>query len=303
MTAPQGECVKAAIGGTRCRQRMRARSFSTVTRVLPERELAKRARQDFGSAPKPFHYDRPMATSVEPVTILRGAHVDVDGRRVARGLITAFVVALAAVTIVLFAAAIHKNSQITSLRRHGVPIEVTVLRCSATLGGSGSNGGGYRCAGTFVLDGKRYRHTIPGDTLLAPGTTVRMITVKSDPGLITTVHQSEHTSWGPLILPTVLLVVLATLVAIIAVRSRRRREKETVRSASSTPLESGRVGEEPATTGIAKAVCSACSNAEGILMTTQQRWIASGCGAAGTPGPDTRLPPSQTALRSPSSEG
>jgi hypothetical protein len=131
-------------------------------------------------------------------------------------------VALAAVTAVLFAAAIHKNAQITSLRRHGVPIEVTVSRCMGVLSGSGSNVTGYICRGTFVLDGHRHSGTIPGNALLAPGTTLRLVTVESDPGLIATIHQaeSEHTSWGRFVLPAVFLVILATLVAAIAVRAR-----------------------------------------------------------------------------------
>ncbi len=153
--------------------------------------------------------------------------MQVDGRRVARGLTGASVVALAALIVALFVAGAHKNAQITNLRRHGIPIEVTVSSCLGALGGSGSNAAGYRCTGTFVLNGKRYRHTIPGGALLSPGTKVQMVTVESDPGLIATVHQaqSEHTSWGPFVLPTVLLLVLTTLVAAVAVRSMRGRRK------------------------------------------------------------------------------
>jgi hypothetical protein len=187
---------------------------------------------------QPFRYDPPMATSLEPVTTLRGAHVEVDSHRLARGLIGACVVALAAVTVLLFAAAVHENAQVASLRRHGVPVAVTVSRCRGVLSGSGSNAAGYSCRGTFALDGKRYSDTIPGDTLLAPGTTLRMVTVESDPGLIATIHQveGERTSWGVFILPTVLLVVVATLVATIAVRSRRGPETA---SSIGTPLEAG----------------------------------------------------------------
>jgi hypothetical protein len=154
--------------------------------------------------------------------------VEVDSGRVARGLLGACIVAVAAVTAVLFAAGVHRNAQITSLRQQGVPIEVTVTKCLGVLGGSGSNAAGYSCRGTFVLNGKRYTHTIPGDTLLAPGTTVRLVTVESAPGLIATINQakSDRASWGVFILPTVLLVVLAVLVAAIVVR--RRRDPETV---------------------------------------------------------------------------
>ena len=142
----------------------------------------------------------------------------------ARGLHGAAVVALAALSVVLIVAAVHRNAQITSLRRHGVPVEVTVTECLGALGGSGSNAAGYSCRGTFVLDGHRHLVGLPGQSLLAPGATVRLVTVKSNPGLVATSQQveTEHTSWAGLILPTVLLVVLATLMAAIAVRSRRR---------------------------------------------------------------------------------
>jgi hypothetical protein len=148
----------------------------------------------------------------------------VDSRRVALGLLAAGVVALAAATVVLFAAAVHKNDQITSLRQHGIPVEVTVTRCLGILGGSGSNAAGYSCRGAFALDGHRHLVTIPGQELLAPGATVQLVTVKSDPGLVATIQQveTERTSWVGFILPTVLLVVLAILVAATALRSRRR---------------------------------------------------------------------------------
>jgi hypothetical protein len=152
--------------------------------------------------------------------------VEVDARRAARGLMGAGVVLLAAVTITLFAAGVHKNAQITSLRQNGVLIEVTVTKCLGALGGSGSNAAGYSCRGTFILNGKRYTHTIPGDTLLAPGTAVGLVTVKSDPGLIATTNQveSDHTSWRVFTLPIVLLVVLAAFIVAILVRSRRKSQ-------------------------------------------------------------------------------
>jgi hypothetical protein len=93
-----------------------------------------------------------------------------------------------------------------------------------SLGGSGSNAAGYTCLGRFVLDGHRHLVTIPGQSLLAPGSTVRLVTVRSNPRLVASIDQmkTEHTTWVGFILPTVLLVVLAALVAAIGLRSRRR---------------------------------------------------------------------------------
>jgi hypothetical protein len=181
--------------------------------------------------------------------------VEVDGRRVARALLYAFAVGVAAVTVVLFAAAVHENSRITSLRRHGVPVEVTVTKCLGALGGSGSNAAGYSCRGTFVLDGRSYTETIPGNTLLAPGTMIQLVAVEGDPGIMATFQQaeSEHASWGVFILPTVLLVVLASLITAIAVRIRRNRMPAIrPRSAgeSDSPTHRGSVHRGPATAAL-----------------------------------------------------
>jgi hypothetical protein len=148
----------------------------------------------------------------------------VDSRRVARGLLGAAAVALAALSVVLLVAALHRNAQITSLRRHGVPVEVTVTDCLGALGGSGSNAAGYSCRGAFVLDGHRYLDRLPGHNLLAPGSTIRLVAVKGNPGLIATRQQveTEHPSAAGFILPTVLLVVLAALMAAIVLWGRRR---------------------------------------------------------------------------------
>ena len=147
-------------------------------------------------------------------------------------------IALATVVVILFVAGVDKNTEITRLRQQGVPVAVTVTGCHGLLGGSGSNDAGSSCSGTFVLDGRRYSGTIPGDTLRAPGTTIRLVTIESDPGLLATFHQvkSEHASWRVFILPTVLLVVLAALVAVAAVEHRRHRG--TVSSVS-TPRAAG----------------------------------------------------------------
>jgi len=89
------------------------------------------------------------------VTTLRGAAVDVDARRVARVLVGACLLALAALSATFFVVGASKNAQITDLREHGVPVEVTVTRCLGLLGGSGSNDAGYACRGSFTIGGHR----------------------------------------------------------------------------------------------------------------------------------------------------
>ncbi len=182
--------------------------------------------------------------SRQPLTTFRGASVDVDARQVARVAVALCLTALAAVVVTLFVVGVNHNAEITGLRQQGVPVVVTVTGCHGELGGSGSNAVGSSCRGTFVLDGRRYSETIPGNALSAPGTTIRFVTIASDPGLLATARQveSEHASWRVFILPTVLLVVLAALVAALAVRWRR--DRRTANSVSA-PLRAGLRRREP----------------------------------------------------------
>ena len=106
-----------------------------------------------------------------------------------------------------------------------MPIEDTVVTCSGLLGGSGSNPVGYRCWGTFTVDGHRYTKDIPGNVLRTAGTKVLVIADTEDPGLITTpsLLASEHASSGVFILPAVLFGV------------RRRYRSECWRSGAGQP--------------------------------------------------------------------
>jgi hypothetical protein len=156
---------------------------------------------------------------------LRGAGVEADVGRVGRVIVGLVLVALAVLVVVLFAAGADKNAQITDLRLHGVGVHITVTECRGLLGGSGSNPAGYACQGTFSFEGHRYTEAIPGDTLYAPGTKLRAVTVPQDPGLVSTpgAVASEHASWRVFILPTILLVVLVLLVGALVLRRRQVR--------------------------------------------------------------------------------
>src|SRR5271155_5237575 len=155
--------------------------------------LARAGSPTYHAGPRNSASDMP-----EPLTTLRGATVDVDVRRAARVIFVILLTALAAIVVSLFVADANTNAEITSLQRHGVPVKITVTGCDALLGGSGSNAAGYRCRGSFELDGHRYQETLPGDSLYAPGAKVKVIAAENDPGLIATVHQarSERASWG-----------------------------------------------------------------------------------------------------------
>ncbi len=168
----------------------------------------------------------PTGTADQPVATLRGAGVNADARRVGMVVVAACLLALAGVTIGLFVAGASKNAQITSLRTHGVPVEVTVTKCHGLLGGSGSNAAGYACRGTFEIGGHRYDEAIPGYGLLPPGATIRGVAVPGNPPLFTTAGAAaaEHPSWKVFVVPTVLLVVLVLLLGAVALRVRHVRQ-------------------------------------------------------------------------------
>jgi len=151
--------------------------------------------------------------------------VDVDVRRVGRAVVGICLVALAVVVVVLFAVAAHKNDQITRLRQNGVDLQVTVTTCQGLLGGSGSNGAGYACKGTFTLTGHRYEENIPGDILRPPGSKVRAVAVAGAPPLLATAHDvaTQRASWTAFLVPTILLIVLVLLVGALLLRRRHRR--------------------------------------------------------------------------------
>ncbi len=151
--------------------------------------------------------------------------MDVDVRRLGRVVGVGALVALAVVAVVLIVAGVHKNAQITDLRRHGVAVRVTVSSCLGLLGGSGSNGAGYACKGTFMFDGNRYTEAIPGTSLYPPGARIAAVAAPGSPPLLSLPRtvEHEHASWRVFILPAVLLVVLVLVVGVLVLRHRRRR--------------------------------------------------------------------------------
>ncbi len=157
------------------------------------------------------------------VAPLRGAGVQIDGRQVARVILGIVLVSLAVLAVAFTVIGIHNNRQIDQLRNQGVPVAVTVTSCQGLLGGSGSNGAGYACRGTYELGGHRYNEALPGTALHAPGTVVRAVAVPSDPTLVSPVSvvDAEHASDSVFILPAVLLVVLVAILVVLVLRRRR----------------------------------------------------------------------------------
>ena len=154
---------------------------------------------------------------------LRGAGVQIDGRRVGRVLIGLVLVTLAVLVIVFTLVGVHQNQQADRLHDDGVPVTFTVSGCLGLLGGSGSNAAGYSCHGSYTLDGHRYDERLPGNDFHRPGSTVPAIAVSGDPALVspTAMVKTEHSSAGVFVVPLVLLVILVVVVALVLVLRRR----------------------------------------------------------------------------------
>jgi hypothetical protein len=168
------------------------------------------------------------AGGTEPLTRLRGAGVDIDVRRAGRVAVAVVLVALAALSGVLFTAGVDKNAQITALRTRGVPVTVTVSGCLGLLGGSGSNAAGYACQGTFTFDRHRYHDDIPGNSFERPGSTVHAITDPDDPTLLSTAAlvATQRASWTVFLLPGSLLILFVLIGGVALRRGRRSAHRE-----------------------------------------------------------------------------
>lgn len=158
------------------------------------------------------------------VAALRGAGVQVDTARLGHVAAVLGLVVIMAVAAVLLAAGIRKNSQIDSLKAHGVPVQLTVTRCLALIGGTGSSPAGFECKGTYVYRGYRYTEGIPGSDNLAVGSTLHGIVASDDPGLFSTPRTlaSERPSAAKVVVPAVALAACAGLLIWVVVRRRRR---------------------------------------------------------------------------------
>jgi len=155
---------------------------------------------------------------------LRGAGVQVDGRRVGQVVIGIVLATLAILAVVFAAVGVHTNQQDDRLHHDGVPVTFTVTGCLGLLGGSGSNAAGYSCHGTYALDGHRYREQLPGNSFHRPESTVAAIAVPGDPALVSpaSIVATEHSSASVFVLPAIMAGILLLLVALLVVLRRRR---------------------------------------------------------------------------------
>jgi hypothetical protein len=138
----------------------------------------------------------------------------------AAGVILCAVVAV--IITVSFISAANDYSRINRLKSHGVPVVVTVTTCIGNLGGSGSNGAGYTCRGSYRVKGVRYQEVIASkSTLSATGSTVRGVADPSRPSTVELASAVASSSASPsiFIVPGLLTLLLAGLVTVLLRRS------------------------------------------------------------------------------------
>jgi hypothetical protein len=172
----------------------------------------------------------PGESSDQPLTILRGAGVDIDPRRARQWVVGVCMVLLFVVAMILLVAGIEKNSQADTLTNHGVAVNVKVTGCLGLLGGSGSNGAGYACKGTYIYQGRHYGKDIPGNSRLVPGSTIRGVIAPGDPGLLSTPAEvaAQQASWSVFVAPGVLFFVFVLTLVVLIVMRRRRQTTDSV---------------------------------------------------------------------------
>ena len=158
------------------------------------------------------------------VGALRGAGVQVDGGRVGHAAAVLALLVVMLVAGVLLVAGLRKNSQIDSLRTNPVPVQMTVTRCLALIGGTGSSPAGFECTGTYHYQGHSYTEGIPGTQNLPVGSTVHGIVASDDPGLFSTRQTvaSEHPSTVRVVVPAAVFVAAVGGFIWVVVRRRRK---------------------------------------------------------------------------------
>lgn len=164
------------------------------------------------------------ADDPQRVAALRGAGVQVDVGNVGHwAAVLGLVVVMVAATV-LMVAGVRKNSQIASLKANGVPVEATITKCLALVGGTGQSPAGFECTGTYVYRGIRHTQGVPGSANLPLGSTVRGIVASDDPALFSTVQAvaSEHASPTRVLVPAAVLAIAAGLCVWVVARRRSR---------------------------------------------------------------------------------
>jgi hypothetical protein len=173
--------------------------------------------------------------SGEPGYIRGGGGVEVDNRRLFRWAGIICVLALAGVVVALAISAAADDSRQTRLKKHGVPVGVTVTGCVGIGSGIGQATYSYTCRGSYRLDGNDYNAVISGvNQALPAGEMIQGVTIRGEPGVLSTAEAAakQHSSWTPFVTPIVVGAITVILAAGLALWSTRHRGDSQTRGRS-----------------------------------------------------------------------
>jgi hypothetical protein len=165
-----------------------------------------------------------IASDAQRVSSLRGAEATKVGRGFWIVIESIGLVIFAVVVVISFLSAANDDARISRLKSHGIAVAITNVGCVGNLGGSGSNGSGYTCTGTYEVNGTKYREVIRSMTAYSsPTTAVRGVVDPSQHSSVelATSVKTSSSSLSVFIAPT--LLALAFLVLTYAFRRFVRR--------------------------------------------------------------------------------
>ena len=157
-----------------------------------------------------------------------GGGVDVDPRRILRPLAVLCLVALAGLSIGLALSAGNENGKEAALRKHGVPVQVTVTGCLAVSSGIGMGIEYWQCRGNYTLGGHQFNELIGGSrALLIAGRQEAAVAVPGQPALLSTFAAvaKGRSNFTPYVTPIVLGVVTLLWGGGWALLLRRKRTR------------------------------------------------------------------------------
>jgi hypothetical protein len=130
----------------------------------------------------------------------------------------------AIVVVVSFLSAANDNARIERMKAHGISVAVTVTNCTGNLGGSGSNGAGFTCEGSYSTGGTTFHEVIGSMILFAsPGAIVHAVADPSQPSsvVLASAIKSSVASSRAYLSPGLLTLVLIAFALVFLKVARR----------------------------------------------------------------------------------
>jgi hypothetical protein len=173
--------------------------------------------------------------------------VGADPRFVLRVIASVGVLVLLGVAVATTVSAANHNSNLDTLRHHGVPVRATVTGCEGIGSGIGMGISYYDCRATYTLAGQTYNEILGGSrSQLQPGEVVSAVAVPGRPALLSTASSVEKKSspWGPYVTPIIVWVVVVLGTPGLLLWWRRGRADASGRRPGSTGPDAAEAGPE-----------------------------------------------------------